>query len=112
MKKKSQDVAHAGMYQLQTLQFRAIVKFAMNRRSTAVRIVACSVSLLFVSLAPHFLVMVGAAYAAVAILLGLALTYFGVRIGTERTALAARNLLLASVLYLPALLTIMIVDSR
>jgi protoheme IX farnesyltransferase len=78
--------------------------------STARRIVACSVLLIPISLAPRLLGMTGLIYPIAAIAAGLALLYFGLRLGRERTLARARHVLLASVLYLPALLAVMVLD--
>jgi protoheme IX farnesyltransferase len=81
-----------------------------NGESTARRIVACSLLLIPVRLVPRLLGMTGSVYAAAAIAAGLVLLYFGVRLGRERSLVGARRVLLASVLYLPALLTVMLLD--
>jgi len=78
--------------------------------STARRIVACSLLLIPISLVPRLLGMTGSIYMAAAIAAGLVLLYFGVRLGRERSLVGARRVLLASVLYLPALLTVMLLD--
>ena len=80
--------------------------------STARRVVICSLLLIPISLAPLFLGMTGMLYPAAAIAGGLGVLYFGVRMSRERTALRARALLLATVLYLPALLGVMVCDRR
>jgi protoheme IX farnesyltransferase len=80
--------------------------------STAKRIVACSVLLIPVSLLPRFLGMTGSIYFTSALTAGATLLYFGVRLGHERTFARARQVLLASVLYLPALLAVMLIDRR
>ena len=80
--------------------------------STARRIVACSLLLIPISLVPRLLGMTGSIYAAAAIAAGLALLYYGVRLGRERSCSGARHVLLASVLYLPALLAVMVLDHR
>ena len=54
--------------------------------------------------------MTGSVYAAAAIAAGLVLLYFGVRLGRERSLVGARHVLLASVLYLPAVLAAMVLD--
>ena len=79
-------------------------------QSTAQRIVACSILLIPISLLPRLLGMAGSIYAAAAIAGGSALLYFGLRLGQERTFVRARYMLLASVFYLPALLTVMVID--
>ena len=83
-----------------------------NGESTVRRIAICSLLLIPVSLAPLFLGMAGAAYAAAAIPAGFAVLYFGARLGRERSALRARALLLATVFYLPAVLVVMVLDRR
>jgi heme o synthase len=80
--------------------------------STARRIVLCSALLLGTSLVPRFLGMTGSMYVTTAIGAGLGLLYFGLCLRRERTFLRARHVLLASVLYLPLLLTVMVVDRR
>ncbi|PWT99471.1 MAG: protoheme IX farnesyltransferase [Terriglobia bacterium] len=80
--------------------------------STARRIVVCSLLLIPISLAPLFLGMTGALYAAAAIAAGLGVVYFGARLGRQRTLRRARALLLATVFYLPALLCVMVLDRR
>ena len=81
-------------------------------KSTARRIVVCSLLLIPISLAPLFLGMTGALYAAAAIAAGLGMLYFGARLGRERTFARAHALLLATVFYLPALLCVMALDRR
>jgi len=78
--------------------------------STARRVVACCLLLIPISLVPRVLGMAGSIYAATAIATGLVLLYFGVRLGRERTLVGARRVLLASVLYLPVLLGVMVLD--
>jgi protoheme IX farnesyltransferase len=80
--------------------------------STARRIMLSSLLLIPISLAPLFLGMTGALYAAAAIAGGLGVLYFGARLGRERTLPRARALLLATVIYLPAVLCVMVVDRR
>ena len=78
--------------------------------STARRIVGGSLLLIPISLAPRLLGMTGLVYPIVATAAGLALLYFGIRLGRERTLSRARHVLLASVFYLPALLAVMVLD--
>src|SRR5712692_8982126 len=80
--------------------------------STARRIVACSLLLIPISLVPRLLGMTGSIYVATAIAAGLVLLYFGVRLGRERSLAGARRVLLASVLYLPIVLAVMVIDRR
>jgi protoheme IX farnesyltransferase len=78
--------------------------------STAKRVVACSILLVPISLLPRLLGMTGSPSAVAAVAAGLVLLYFGVRLGRERTRESARHVLLASVLYLPALFALMVID--
>jgi heme o synthase len=80
--------------------------------STARRVVFCSLLLIPISLLPAWLGMTGLVYATAAIVAGLGLLYFGVRLGRERTVARAHAVLLASVFYLPALLAVMVWDRR
>ena len=98
------DYARAGIQMLPVIE--------PNGESTATRIVACSVLLIPISLLPRLLGMSGSIYASAAVAAGLGLIYFGVRLGRERTSLRARHVLLASVLYLPALFAVMVLDRR
>lgn len=52
----------------------------------------------------------GVAYAVVAALLGLGMTYFAARFAMQRTDRAARSLFLASLAYLPLLMAAMVLD--
>jgi len=78
--------------------------------STARRIVACSILLIPISLIPRLLGMTGPIYAAAAVAAGLGLLYIGVRLGRDRTCARARHVLMASVLYLPIVLAVMVID--
>jgi protoheme IX farnesyltransferase len=75
---------------------------------TARQAVLHSLALLLVSLAPAAAGMAGPAYLAGAFVLGVALTLFSVRLLSARDLVAARGLFLASVLYLPALCSLLL----
>lgn len=79
---------------------------------TARQTVLHSLALLLVSLAPVAAGMAGTAYLAGAFLLGVALTLFSVRLLSARDLVAARGLFLASVLYLPALSSLLLAARR
>jgi protoheme IX farnesyltransferase len=86
-------------------------------RSTAQRILAYSLALIPVSLAPTLLGMAGRIYLLGALGLGLALLYVGARlamlevpIGAARSKQRARQLLQATVLYLPLLFALMMMN--
>ena len=78
--------------------------------STARRILVFLLLLIPVSLAPTFLGMTGSIYLVGALLLGLYFLNSGVQVFRDRSLLRARAVLLASVLYLPALYGLMLLD--
>lgn len=80
--------------------------------STVRRIVTYSVLLIPISLLPRILGMTGSLYSGAAVVAGLVLLYYGVRLGLERSCVRARQVLLASVLYLPVLFAVMVLDRR
>lgn len=78
--------------------------------STARRILWCSAALIPISLLPKFWAMSGNFYAIGAVLAGLMFLYSGARILKDRTRVRARGVLLASVVYLPILYGLMVLD--
>jgi len=78
--------------------------------STARRILLYSLALIPISLAPKFLSMTGNVYLFGALAIGLLFLYAGVRVSFDRTRLQARRVLLASVIYLPVLYGLMLLD--
>jgi protoheme IX farnesyltransferase len=79
-------------------------------RSTARQIVLYGIALIPVSLVPGMLGMTGRLYLVGALILGLVYLYSGVRVAMERTLLRARAVLLTSVLYLPLIYGLMLLD--
>src|SRR5215471_4596055 len=79
-------------------------------RSTARQIVLYGIGLIPVSLAPVMLGMTGRIYFIGALILGLIYLYSGVRVALERTLARARTVLLTSVLYLPLIYGLMLLD--
>ncbi len=79
-------------------------------RSTARQILTGALLLIPASLAPSWLHMTGTLYFYGAAALGLAFLYSGLRVAFDRSARRARGVLLASVMYLPALYALMILD--
>ncbi len=87
-------------------------------RSTAHRILAYSIALIPISVLPSFLGMAGKIYLVGAILLGFGMLYFGVRLACLNMPLTsakskkyARQVLQASVIYLPLLFALMMINS-
>jgi protoheme IX farnesyltransferase len=79
---------------------------------TARQTVVHSLALLLVSIAPVAAGLAGRLYLAGAFLLGVALTLFAVRLLRQRDLPAARGLFIASVLYLPALSSLLLAARR
>ena len=78
--------------------------------STARQIVAYSVLLIPISLLPNWLGMTGWVYFVGALALGLYFLRAGVQVFQDRTRVRARAVLLSSVIYLPALYCLMVLD--
>jgi protoheme IX farnesyltransferase len=79
-------------------------------RSTARQIVLYGIALIPVSLVPGMLGMTGRIYFIGALILGLVYLYSGVRVALEPTLVRARAVLLTSVLYLPLIYGLMLLD--
>jgi protoheme IX farnesyltransferase len=97
-----EDYARAGIRMLPVVE--------PDCRSTARQIVLYGLALIPVSLIPSVLGMSGRIYLAGALLLGLWFLYSGVRVAVDRTALRARHVLVTSVLYLPLIYGLMLID--
>ena len=80
-------------------------------RSTFALVLAFAVGLLAVSLAPVALGMTGAVYGAGALVMGLALLAVSIRLALGKSVVDARRLLRASIVYLPLLLLLIILDA-
>lgn len=76
-----------------------------------IEIMSTLILLVPVTLAPTMLHMAGKVYLVAAAILNLAFLYFGLQLAVERNRRQARSLLLASVLYLPALFAFLVFDS-
>ena len=77
---------------------------------TARQMVLYATALVPVSLLPVTAGIAGAAYFAIAMMLGLAFLSFSVSCATTRSLPDARKLFFASIIYLPALLGVMMLD--
>jgi protoheme IX farnesyltransferase len=96
------DYARAGIRMLPVVE--------PDCRSTARQIVLYGVALIPVSLIPGILGMSGRIYLVGALLLGLWFLYSGVRVALERSLSRARGVLVTSVLYLPLIYGLMLLD--
>jgi len=77
---------------------------------TALQVIIYNAALLPVSLLPSTLGLAGGSYLAGAVLLGLGLNVAGFLFARQRTRESARRLLLASVIYLPLLWGLLLMD--
>jgi protoheme IX farnesyltransferase len=77
---------------------------------TSRQIIVNTVALLAVSILPTFLGLSGLVYFAGAIVLGILFLYMGIRLSFTKSSTAARQLLLTSVIYLPLLLSLLVLD--
>ena len=97
-----EDYARAGIQMLPVVE--------PDCRSTARQIVLYGLALIPVSLVPSILGMSGRIYLVGALLLGLWFLYSGVRVAVERSMVRARGVLVTSVLYLPLIYGLMLLD--
>jgi protoheme IX farnesyltransferase len=79
-------------------------------KATAQQMVVGALLLIPVSLAPSFLAMSGKIYLFGALAMGMVFLTAALRVALVRTNLRARQVLLASVVYLPALYALMLLD--
>ena len=97
-----EDYARAGIRMLPVVE--------PDGHSTARQIVLCASLLIPVSLAPGLVGMSGKFYLLGALALGVWFLYSGIRAASERTLVRARGVLLVSVVYLPLLYGLMVLD--
>ena len=96
------DYARAGIRMLPVVE--------PDGRSTARQIVLYGIALVPVSLVPSLLGMAGSIYLIGALALGLWFLYSGVRVALERSLVRARGVLITSVLYLPLIYGLLLLD--
>ena len=98
------DYAKAGILMLPVVE--------PSNESTARRIVWFSLVLIPISLLPKYFDMVGYYYVSGAVAVGLYFLYAGLRASYDRTIPRARQVLLASVVYLPVLYGLLVLDGN
>lgn len=96
-------------YQRAGIKMLAVVK--PNGGALAFEIMTTLILLIPATLAPTFLNMAGKLYFVVAILLNLVFLYFGIQMSRQHDRRRARNLLLASVIYVPLLFVFLVIDN-
>jgi heme o synthase len=96
------DYARAGIRMLPVVE--------PDGKSTSRQIILYATTLIPISLLPVLLGMSGTIYLVGAMILGLWFLYTGVRVAFDRTNVRARHVLLASVIYLPMIYGLMVLD--
>ncbi|MGH9343479.1 MAG: heme o synthase, partial [Terriglobia bacterium] len=79
-------------------------------RFMTTQVIGFSLLLIPVSIMPVLMGHAGRVYLVAAVALGLAFLYFGARLAFSRSNVLARRLVLASVVYLPLIYLLMIVN--
>jgi protoheme IX farnesyltransferase len=79
-------------------------------RHAAIQIIGCSLALVPVSLIPALTGHAGIVYLVGAGLMGLAFFYYGARMAARRTNVLAKQLLMASIVYLPLVFGLLMFD--
>jgi protoheme IX farnesyltransferase len=90
--------------------FRMLPVIDENLSMTGRQIVLYSITLIPVSLVPVMLNMAGAVYLTAAVLLGLGFLSFAISCATTKSRVDARKLFFASIIYLPLLMTFLMID--
>ena len=97
-----EDYARAGLQMLP--------RHDLDGRATVRQIIACTLALLPVSLIPALTGHAGKVYLVGAGMLGAGFLYYGVRMAAQRTNVLAKQLLMASIIYLPLVLGLLMFD--
>jgi protoheme IX farnesyltransferase len=97
-----EDYSNAGIRMLPVVE--------PSGESTARQILLFSVLLIPISLLPKWMGMTGTIYFVGALGMGLWFLYSGVQVALDRTRAKARKVLLTSVVYLPVLYALMVLD--
>jgi protoheme IX farnesyltransferase len=105
-------LAVAWMYRrdYQRAGFRMLTDHDPGGDATVRQVIGYGLALIPVSLMPTLIGPAGLVYFVGALVLGLAYLAFGLRLASERTGLAAKALLKASVIYLPLLFMLLAAD--
>jgi protoheme IX farnesyltransferase len=81
-----------------------------DRRKTGLHVINFCAALLPVGMIPTLIGLAGPIYFAVSLFLGLIYLAFGIRLAMDRTVPAARRLFFVSLVYLPMVLLVMVLD--
>lgn len=80
--------------------------------STRVQMIAFCLALIAVSVLPAVIGLAGSAYLVGAVMMGIVLLAYGVRFGAGRSRRLAIQLMAATLVYMPVLLTLLVLDKR
>ena len=107
-------MAIAWMYRADYLRagYHVLPRQAWRDRFVIWQSLACSLILVPVALLPAFTWDLGAFYSLGAALLSLGFLYFSERFAVHRSNTTARQLLICSILYLPLLFTLLVLDTK
>jgi protoheme IX farnesyltransferase len=107
-------LAIANMYkeQYRAAGIRMLPVVEKEGKNTAFQIVFFSVMIIPVSVIPYFTGLAGIVYFIGAIALGLWFLYASVKAAREKTTEASRKLLMTSVMYLPLIFFLMVINSK
>lgn len=92
--------------------FKMLPVVDTDRRFTNVQILLYGLTLVPISMLPTLMGMTGTVYAICAVTMGVAFLYFGVNCARSKTRKDALYLFLASIIYLPILLAVMMLDKN
>lgn len=81
-----------------------------RNRNTAMQVIIYTVAMILVSVLPFVFQLSGAVYLAVALVLGLFFLYRGIQLFVKCDNKAAKNVMFASLIYLPVVQIIMVLD--
>lgn len=90
---------------------RMLAVVSPNGKALALEVLITLVLLIPTTLAPTLLGMTGRVYFTAALVMGIAFLCFGLQMARKRDRQTARRLLLASVIYMPALFAFLVFDS-
>jgi len=90
--------------------FQMLPNVDPSGRRSGSQAVGLTLGLLLVSVCPFLLKMAGPVYLVGALTLGLAFLWFSIRFARSLAMAQARQLFLASILYLPLLLSLLVMD--
>lgn len=90
--------------------FKMLPVVDVDGRRTGRQSLGCALGLLLASLCPYLFQLTGPIYLTGAMILGLSFIWFALQFSRQRSVPSARHLFFLSILYLPVLLALMVLD--